>query len=209
MLRPCRLRAPPVPIGRCVRPCSLCPCCCSRCRGIPARAARPISATMGRVNSVAARGSSIRKRKRRRQAPRRKPSTGRPLGVLRGFAIQQALVRALLRLLAQFESVLAKRIAADYGSDRRIWLCRRNRTGQRLLIQTGSQAVGREDARHGRRLERTRLRQRVSLAIAGGSGSRTEATGSFGWRRGLRQSSSRNEMLHAAPSLLRGGDHRG
>ncbi len=79
MHRPCRRRAPPVPIGRCVRPCSLCRCCCSRCRGIPARAGRPVSATMGRANSVTGRGSSIRKRKSRRQALRNRLSTSKPL----------------------------------------------------------------------------------------------------------------------------------
>lgn len=89
--RSCSGGTSPVSIGPCERSCFLCRCCCSRCRGIPARAARPVSATMGRANSVAARGSSIRKRKRRRRALRRNPSTSEPLGDLSGFAIQEAL----------------------------------------------------------------------------------------------------------------------
>lgn len=79
----------PVSIGPCERPCYSCRCCCSLCRGTPARAARPVSATMGPAISVAARGSSIRKRKRRRQALRRTLPPSNPLGVLSGFPLQK------------------------------------------------------------------------------------------------------------------------
>lgn len=93
--RPCRRRAPPVPISRCERPCYLCRCCCSRCRGIPARAARPVSATMGPAISAAARGSSIRKRKRSRQALRIEQSTAKAVSArLRGSGNLQAAMQA-------------------------------------------------------------------------------------------------------------------
>ena len=124
MHRPCRRRAPPVPIARCVRPCYSCRCCCWRCRGIPARAARPVLATMGPANSVMERGSSIRRRKRRRQALRIEHSTAKAVSARFTFRPPMRMAPILepesrndkkLRLTAQGSGNLQTAMKASFG----------------------------------------------------------------------------------------------